>query len=854
MPRKLKFLFLFLSTFAFSQTEDNFSDGNFTFKPNWIGTDTKFEVTNLYQLRTKDTIADTAYLSVKHNLSTLENQEWRCWIRQSFSPSANNFARYYLTSNAVDLTTNPDGYYLQFGESGTMDAIRLIKSENKITKEICVGTSAAISSNFIISVKVIRESNGTWKLYVDYVGGENYKLDATGTETSNLIGTYSGVYCKYTKTYATRFYFDNFYIGPKIVDKVPPVLQSISTINKKEILLQFNETIDTTGVSSVANYRFINQSIDIQKAKRDSLSTNSIHLWLSDELINATLYNIEVSNLQDIDANKFTSQQKSFYYLVAEKPLPGELIINECMPNPSPPVGLPELEYVEVYNKSDKYFNLDGWILTDGTSKGIIANGWVAPHTYRLLCSTNSLAFMNGALGVTSFPSLNNAGDKLQLHDSTGLLIDQINYTTDWFKDATKSQGGWSLERVNPNHPCSNQDNWKASTHPDGGTPGEQNAVFDTLKPTQGLQIVSANALNNKEVVCTFDRSIDTLTSLSLITQWQPSLAVDTCYFTTNGVRYVLNDAFIPSTNYTLNIQGVKDCWQDSYTVYTAVGLTEQALPNDLIINEILFNPYTDGVDFIEIKNTSSKWIALKDLQLANLNQGKLTVIPVKSYRILKPNEIIFIAESFEKQQIHYPSAQVENWVNNPLPAYNNDSGTVLLLFNNQIIDKVSYQDTWHFDLLNETDGKSLERIDAFGPSNQASNWHTAAETSNFATPGIVNSHSMNTTTSEKKASLQSAIISPDNDGIDDLLTLQFHTDSDTYLATVSIYYPNGTLVKSWLKNTLLGQDVKVNWDGIADNNQKTPIGTYLVYIELLNQTTKSVEKIRIPFVVAGKM
>ena len=853
MLRKLKFLFLFFSTFAFSQLEDNFSDGNFTFKPNWIGTDTKFEVTNLYQLRTKDTIADTAYLSVKHNLSTLENQEWRCWIRQSFSPSGNNYARYYLTSNSVDLTTNPDGYYLQFGETGTLDAIRLIKCENKVNKEICVGTSAAIASNFIISVKVTRETNGVWKLYVDYVGGENYKLDATGTETSNLIGKYSGLYCKYTKTYATRFYFDNVYIGPKIVDKIPPVLQTITTVNKQEILLHFNETIDTNGVETLSNYRFLNQNIDIQKVKRDSLSTNTIHVWLNDDLKNATLYNFEVSNLQDIDANKFTSLQKSFYYLVAEKPLPGELIINECMPNPSPPIGLPELEYVEVYNKSDKYFNLEGWILTDGTSKGVIANGWVAPHTYRLLCSTNSLAFMNGAVGVTSFPSLNNTGDKLQLQDSTGLVIDQINYTTDWFQDAAKSQGGWSLERINPNHPCSDQYNWRASTHPDGGTPGEQNAVFDTLKPTQAIQIVSVNALNNKEVACVFNRSIDTVTSSTIKHYFEPVVTIDTFYFTSNSVHYVLNEGLIPSTIYTLDIKGIKDCWQDSYTISTSVGLTEPVSQNDLIINEILFNPYTDGVDFIELKNISTKWIALKDLQLANLNQGKLTAVSINTDRILKPNELVFISENFEKQQMHYPSAQVENWVNNPLPAYNNDSGTVLLLFNNQIIDKVSYQDTWHFELLNDTDGKSLERIDDTGLSNQASNWRTAAVTSNFATPGIVNSHNINAVMSEKKASLQSAIISPDNDGIDDLLTLQFDTDSETYLATVNIYFPNGTLVKSWMKNTLLGQEAIISWDGIAENGKKTPIGTYIVYIELLNQTTKSVEKIRIPFVVAGK-
>ena len=38
--------------------------------------------------------------------------------------------------------------------------------------------------------------------------------------------------------------------------------------------------------------------------------------------------------------------------------------------DPSPSVGLPDEEFIEVYNKSNKIFNLDGWLIGDASSQG----------------------------------------------------------------------------------------------------------------------------------------------------------------------------------------------------------------------------------------------------------------------------------------------------------------------------------------------------------------------------------------------------------------------------------------------------------------------------------------------------
>jgi hypothetical protein len=70
------------------QVSDDFSDGDFTVNPSWNGDINKFRVNSSYQLQLNDEGADTAYLFTVIQL--FPEMEWRCFIRQSFSPSANN--------------------------------------------------------------------------------------------------------------------------------------------------------------------------------------------------------------------------------------------------------------------------------------------------------------------------------------------------------------------------------------------------------------------------------------------------------------------------------------------------------------------------------------------------------------------------------------------------------------------------------------------------------------------------------------------------------------------------------------------------------------------------------------------
>jgi len=81
---------------------------------------------------------------------------------------------------------------------------------------------------------------------------------------------------------------------------------------------------------------------------------------------------------------------------------------------------------------------------------------------------------------------------------------------------------------------------------------------------------------------------------------------------------------FSTGTIYLCSVNGATDCWGNvsgsSNLVQFAV--PEEAEPGDLIINEILSNPYDGSDDFIEIYNRSLKNISIEGWQLGNEENG----------------------------------------------------------------------------------------------------------------------------------------------------------------------------------------------------------------------------------------
>ncbi len=77
-----------------------------------------------------------------------------------------------MISDQEDLSGDLNGYYLQFGESGSIDAIELLKQQGQNTTSICRGTDGSIASSFAIRIKVVHQSDGQWLIYSDPTGNE----------------------------------------------------------------------------------------------------------------------------------------------------------------------------------------------------------------------------------------------------------------------------------------------------------------------------------------------------------------------------------------------------------------------------------------------------------------------------------------------------------------------------------------------------------------------------------------------------------------------------------------------------------------------------------------------------------
>ena len=171
------------------------------------------------------------------------------------------------------------------------------------------------------------------------------------------------------------------------------------------------------------------------------------------------------------------------------------------------------------------------------------------------------------------------------------------------------------------------------------------------------------------------------------------------------------------------------------------------------------------------------------------------------------------------------------------LPSFPNDSATIYLLTPDSIVvDKFSYSEDMHYELINDPEGISLEKIISNESSNDFSNWTSAAESIGWGTPGVDNSQRFNQLISDNQFEVQTAVFSPDNDGFEDVAVFSYQlTDSDM-VGNASIYDKTGRLIKRVLTNKLLGTEGQFIWDGTNSNNQKAGIGIYLIYFEAFGE------------------
>jgi hypothetical protein len=109
-----------------------------------------------------------------------------------------------------------------------------------------------------------------------------------------------------------------------------------------------------------------------------------------------------------------------------------------------------------------------------------LPNFTLQPDSFVIVCTGSAVAAMSAfgtTISVTGFPSLDNDGDQLFLKAANGKTIHAVNYTSGWYQNEVKKDGGWTLEMIDTKSPCAGSSNWKASISVTGGTAGKKNSI-----------------------------------------------------------------------------------------------------------------------------------------------------------------------------------------------------------------------------------------------------------------------------------------------------------------------------------------------------------------------------------------
>jgi len=844
----MKTLILILLLFPvamYGQAFENFEDGNDTQNPQWFGNLDKFIVNDAKQLQLQDTIAGTAYLCVNQLIA--KQMEWLVWVRLKFSPSANNNLRICLMSDEKDIENSFHGYYLQLGESGSNDALELFRQDGTAVVSVCRGMEGALAKAFSFRIKVLRDSTGYWQIFADHSGGDYFQKEAEGRDNTYNNGAYFGFDCKYTKSNSAKMYFDDIYLGPQIVDTIPPELVSLKVSSDSTLLLNFSENIDSITVKDISHYETAPSCGKILKATPFN-DGKFVELSFSDHFISTTQYQLNVTGIKDLSGNSMTPASFQFVFY---RPKPHDIVINEIMADPLPSSGLPEYEYLELFNQTGFDIDMSGWKIITGSHTKTIDTLSLKAKSYLIVSGTKGASFFEPfgpVLAYSSF-SLNNKGEIVSLSDVDGQIISQMTYSDEWYRDDVKSKGGWSLEQINPANFCSGAENWEASKNPQGGTPGVQNSVFENKIFYPKLDKFQVMGQDSIDVF--FDQVMDS-NSIYNSSLWKATPDVgnpDAVMFDDSVHDRALlhfSTPFAGGKTYVLHISNaLKNCAGYAMKNDTTIdfGLPQATGKEDLVINEVLFHPFTGGVDYLELYNQADKIIDLSHIRLGYVRKSTSDSFDTLFYSLstdqllMFPSTYLVLTSSPEIVRQQYFTFSPEAFYRmDPFPNFNAEQGGVLVEDQTRkLIDAFDYSDKMHFPLLKETKGVSLERSLFDGETNDPKNWHSAAQNVGYGTPGYRNSQFVLDTVGSNAITIEPGIFSPDGDGYQDMLQIKYNFSTAGNTISVDVFNSQGYTIRHLVRHEYLGTQGSFSWDGIRDDGTKASQGIYILYFELFD-------------------
>ncbi len=949
-------ILIFPWSFAQAQVIDDFSDGNFTVNPEWIGATDRFRVepaSGMLQLYAPAADGE-AWLFTRSE--SMENAVWQFRIRMGFNPSSSNYAQVYLATQSSDYPVLGNAFYLVLGT--TADNISLWERKMGVSRRLIEGQAGRLNLNNVDArVRVTRKKGGLFILEVNM--GEGWIEEGRFQNSLGMEASWFGLSCHYTSTRSTLFYFDDIMVsGEAYKDTIPPAVTHFEVLNRYSLLLRFSKSVNKLQLSP--NCFLFNQSTILPELLMVPGDEYAVKLQIKDGLPNLSGGALQISGLTDTDSNIMPDAEFSYTYqpavlslkemvdkrnirLCFSRPinhtnittenikwlhagptiktissagpdcfnlllnddfpngetlqflinrivsvngdtidkgpydlffyLPGrfDVVISEVMADPSPVVMLPDSEYIELYNRSQYPIQMNGWKISVGTRETVLGNYLLFPDDYLLLVpstQTGEWSFVPNRLALTSWPLLPNTGEDIVLRDKFGNVITSLRYNPGMGASGFKQEGGWSLEIKDPDNLSGDWENWSFSNHESGGTPGRSNSIATSFADTRAPEITGYYVRSKNCMVVEFSEPMLMTGCMDL---FQPAvkptiLNIASCKAEEVFLKEteVCFQSDLPEkTVFTLIFNNLpSDLAGNRLTGYNDLhfGWPEKPDAGDLVINELLYDPPTNGSDYLELYNRSDKILDLSEIyvaratadgnpeKLVRLSQTKRLFLPEK-YLAFTPDRIWLLNNYVVEDNraiIHLSE----------LPNYLTKEGTIFVTdVSGQPFDRFDYHESMHFSLLASKKGVALERIDVNAPTQSKSNWHSASASSGYGTPGMRNSQMVvaETVPYTDFISVEPEVFFPNQDGMNDLLMIRYSFLEPGNTCSVTIFNREGKPVRHLINNQMVGTVGFFTWDGLNDQGGRCATGIYVIWVRSFNLSGKVSETRKIAVLGSGR-
>lgn len=862
MQNMIKYLIIALLFLSFNpclgQIEESFSEGSFD---NWTGDMDWFFVdtphtsgngslnanTDGYVLGSKDSATKVALFTETNmaygewNFSLTEGSGWSISGTNDYfvvlCSDTNNPEVYKTTETNLDF----NGYYLRFdGNSNINDKFVLYRRQGK-TKDTVINTNFPEGIDGTASqprsFRITRTQDGEWSIYINN-GWDNYATVLRGSNTDNVItaGQYFGLVTNISTPSTTRvLWFDNLYAGPIKIDEAAPKITFAAAINEKQISLSFSEPLPESILNS-SNYILENTENPTSVYFGNTENSNTT-LDFENAFPDAQELTLRISGIEDLSGNQMSDTTVKIYW---DQIVQGDVVVNEIYFNQADNIQLPPYDFLELYNTTNTSINMTGWKLTIASRIATFPEYIIPSGGFLIIAPNDSYSEYGESLVMISESDLSNTTTSrlVSISDVSGNEIHSITYTRDFYHDADKTGGGWSIEQIDPSSWCQQSSNWQASIDPVQATPGRINSVNGNNIDNTPPSILSAIAASDTTIHITFSESIKAVNKSDF--QLSEGILINDAIHNptaTNLLVFNLASKLTEGKNYTLKIPDIFDLCNNLMPAQEVSISYNQIIEGNIVINEILFNPNAGGCEFVELYNTAAFPIAVSQLYITRYgSNGTLELskqISAEGY-VIEPYDYVVLAKTRSQVMQFYSRADSLKIVAiSNMPTIPNASGSIVIQNQSgEILDEFSYNENMHTPLLRNKRGVSLERINPDLPTQYPHNWHSAAETYGFATPAYRNSQFKELTEIESAFTISSGVFSPDSDGYEDFLDIRYKLDESGYILNIKIFDVHGRLIIRLADNYIAGTEGEIRWNGNDESDHRVSTGPYLILVE----------------------